>query len=469
MLFKILGHLLIRRSKVENHRHSISRLIGVLAIAVIIMACSVSMPGNSTEDANSLSIVISNPLGDITVSAGEEVAITSTAFSEAGVDHVELLVSGQVAAISTSLDPSSQTYVAVTSWIPDAPGSYNISAAVEDTDGQRAVSDFLTVTVEEQAEEQSLALTATSPPPAPTNAPAPTNTQLPTVTIEPSPTSSGAFTPLPIIVNPIPIILTPNPTSGFIFSPIPITILPSGSPAVHFEIADFQIPPHEKWTAEAKCPEGSMITGGGFYSLTNMNNVENSAAQVNGWMVTATNYSNSNQAMRAVAICLSNSGGTITKKGSTVDVPPKSDQVISVMCPAESVVTGGGWVVNEEIFVSESEQSGNGWVLRVTNSSDHQSEVFVQVLCLSGTNASSFNFIESVEIGEQSFNQVFVYCGPGQLVTGGGFNRELQSNFSSPLGPNSTGPKYGWSAGAYSPYVNISKGIHASVTCLSFP
>jgi hypothetical protein len=83
-----------------NYKLSISRLISIFVVVMIFMACNFSLPGNSAEDTNSLTIVISDPLVDFTISSGEEISITSTAFSDSGVSHVELLVNDQVFEIS---------------------------------------------------------------------------------------------------------------------------------------------------------------------------------------------------------------------------------------------------------------------------------------------------------------------------------------------------------------------------------
>jgi hypothetical protein len=80
-------------------------------------------------------------------------------------------------------------------------------------------------------------------------------------------------------------------------------------------------------------------------------------------------------------------------------------------------------------------------------------------------------------VPEESFNYVFTYCGDGELITGGGFSREIQSKYGMPILHEG---RYGWAAGAHSfyasaqplivdPGIDILKRIEASATCLSFP
>jgi len=458
-----------------NSRLSISRLMWILAAAVIISACGSSLPDNSAENANSLSIVISNPLEDITVSTGEEVAITSTSFSGLGVDHVELLVNGQVVAISTSLDSGSEMYVALLSWFPSSPGSYQVSVVVEDVDGDRVESDLLTVTVEEQAE----APTATSPPPAPTNAPLPTNTQVlvstqaPTATIEPSPTSSGSFTPIPIIVSPIPIIFTPAPTSGFIFNPIPI-IISLGPPSVQFELKVQVIPPNSAMSVEAQCPEGSVVTGGGYNSSNphGVNVIWSVKNWPDEWVVAAENTTNSELTLRVTAICLSNSGGStaMVEKIETIQVDEQKS--VSAACPAGSVVTGGGWAKasGPSIPVRQSFQSGNGWTVQFGNYTNSPTQVRAYAICLSGTDAASYQYMESAYVGAGNYGDATAFCEHGQLISGGGFYTGGVTIFKNdPIGPNASEPKYGWSVQGKNQAHHTTFSIQSFATCLDFP
>jgi hypothetical protein len=66
----------------------------------------------------------------------------------------------------------------------------------------------------------------------------------------------------------------------------------------------------------------------------------------------------------------------------------------------------------------------------------------------------------------ESFNYAFAFCESGQLISGGGFSREMQSKYSMPIYVDG---QYGWGIGAQNFYVNSSKEIQASATCLSFP
>ncbi|MCB2178832.1 hypothetical protein KQH61_05410 [bacterium] len=432
----------------KNQRFPMFRLAFLLVFGVVAIACNLSVPTDSAEDAKSLSIVISNPAGDFKVSPGEQVAITSSSVSESGISQVQLLVNGQVVATNSPQEAAAQMFVTVSSWTPTSPGSYQISVVVEDVNNQRVESAKLTVTVEEQGEEQGEEQPETPPEASADNGPTPTISRGST-SGDPTPTSEISFAPMPIIVTPM------------------IT----GTPSVQFVVEEIQVQSNAKKNVTAVCPEGSQLTGGGFYSDATAGNIETSRqTNNNGWLITVNNHTNDGFTLKSLAICLSNSGGTIVTETSQVIVPSESTQVVSASCPAGSVVTGGGWHFEyDRLFAVESEQSGNGWTMRARNSGDQQGLAYVYAYCLSGTNASSYNYIETVKIGSESFKDVVVLCQSGQLVTGGGFYREIQSEFSSPIGPNATGPKYGWTAGAHNFYTDRTKEIHASVTCVSFP
>ena len=137
----------------KNDRFRIFRLVFILTFGLVIMACGLSMPADPAEEPNSLSIVISNPTEGFSVSPGTLVAITSSSVSEAGVSQVDLLVNGQVVATNSPQEPAAQMFLAVSSWTPASPGSYQISVVVEDINNQRVESSRLTVTVVEEAVE----------------------------------------------------------------------------------------------------------------------------------------------------------------------------------------------------------------------------------------------------------------------------------------------------------------------------
>lgn len=437
--------------------------IGILLITLILASCDSFSAGG---DPQSLSIVISNPVGDVTVSLGETVGVTSTAVSEAGISQVQLLVNGQVTASTSPQEPGAEMFVALTSWVPTSPGIYQLSVAVQDVGNQRVESSKLTVTVQESASEEGQEEGATSPSPTATEAAAATD-------------PPAATDPLPTATNPPPQPTStqaqtsgrgqPTPTIGIVLAPMPAQInpvSPSALVAVHFEMEDYVLDPNEDRGISAICPPGTLVTGGGFLQGGTANNVERSLmTSNNGWMIAAHNYGDEMNLMEAYAVCLSNSGGSILTAENVVNVPANSDQVISVMCPAGSVVTGGGWQA-DDLYIIESVQSGNGWFLQVENPRNSPADATVQVICLSGTNATSSNYRKTVVVSAESFNYAFAFCDSGQLIAGGGFSREMQSKYGMPIYVDN---HYGWGIGAQNYYVNSSKEIQASATCLSFP
>ncbi|MEN8097975.1 MAG: hypothetical protein ABFQ89_02770, partial [Chloroflexota bacterium] len=213
----------------------------ILSGILVFIISSCGFTTSIEEDTSSLSVVISNPLEDISVSVGDGVAITSTSFSESGIAKVELLVSGQV-IVTNGLQDSSTTFVATQNWVPVIPGTFPISVAVEDVDGQRVQSDLLTVTVLEQIAEQPTESTETPLPTLPPSTEEPV-TPLPTATPEspqaetPTPTSES-----PLLLAPIPIEIVPIlPTSTPMIKPLPgqlkPIIIPLASPNIQFSVA----------------------------------------------------------------------------------------------------------------------------------------------------------------------------------------------------------------------------------------
>jgi hypothetical protein len=452
-----------------NYKLSISRLISIFVVVMIFMACSFSLSGNSAEDTNSLTILISNPLEDFTISSGEEISITSTAFSDSGISHVELLVNDQVFEIIRPQDTDEQTFVAILSWTPTDTGIYRISVTVEDLDGQRAESDQLFATVETQAEEQSNAPTATDA------LPAPTDTQAPDATPEPSPTSGGSIDLAPIIVSPIPFVFTPNPTSGFVFNPIPIIIPltdPSGPPAIQFAGNYILMSPDEVAFVDVQCPSGSVVTGGGYYSTatSNLHILGSYLDEPNGWIIKAYNKTNGDQNVGVMAVCLSNSGGSIEMVENLATLQGGEHKSISAVCPSGSVVTGGGWLkASNSQILRQSSQAGNNWAVSIENHSNSSTNVGAYAVCLSGSNATSYQFSNSLDLSAGDQDSVFALCQPGQLVSSGGLYGGVYPYANGPIGPNATGPKYGWGTYADNPAHSATFNIKSFATCLSFP
>src|SRR5687767_8297410 len=66
--------------------------------------------------------------------------------------------------------------------------------------------------------------------------------------------------------------------------------------------------------------------------------------------------------------------------GAPVSIAPGANRTTSVVCPAGTVVTGGGGQTSAfRIFFTDSYQSGNSWVVRGTNTNTTSNESLTAV------------------------------------------------------------------------------------------
>jgi hypothetical protein len=67
--------------------------------------------------------------------------------------------------------------------------------------------------------------------------------------------------------------------------------------------------------------------------------------------------------------------------GTPVSVPPGGHGIASVICPAGTVVTGGGGTTSAfDITFTDSFASGNGWIIRGNNASTTTTESLTAVV-----------------------------------------------------------------------------------------
>ena len=129
------------------------------------------------------------------------------------------------------------------------------------------------------------------------------------------------------------------------------------------------------------CPSGSVVTGGGFASSSNLLVYSNSA-NGNGWEVDAQNTSSSNQLVNAYAICLSGTSGSIQQVVNQVSVAANGNGQSVKACPASTYLTGGGYAGNQNLFVYNESATGSSWQVYAQNTSTRDQRLNSYALCL---------------------------------------------------------------------------------------
>ncbi len=172
--------------------------------------------------------------------------------------------------------------------------------------------------------------------------------------------------------------------------------------------------------AVANCPSGTLVTGGGYAGSTNLF-VYNSSATGNGWEVYAQNTSGSGQLLNAYAICLSNTSGSTQQVLNQVTAPAGGIGHAAVACPGGSIVTGGGFAGNTDLFVYNTSADGNGWGVYAQNTSGSDQLLNAYAICLSGTSATSQQVVNQVTASGGGIGHAVAACPSSSVITGGGF------------------------------------------------
>ena len=234
--------------------------------------------------------------------------------------------------------------------------------------------------------------------------PQPTDTPSPTPTFTPTPTPTLTLTPTPTF--------TPTPTST------PTQTLPT----VERFSEQIQIPGNSIDRTTVNCPSGSVIVSGGFAAQLDIR-VFNSMKGGNGWQVYGRNRASTPKTLTVIAVCLSYPGASSTQVLEQANITPNDQTNISASCPAGSIVTGGGWVINADDAVElyNTSRDGNGWQIWVNNTDTGSPLVNVYAVCLSGVPGSTDSVLSSGTIPANDNGYVQSQCPAGKIATGGGF------------------------------------------------
>jgi len=107
----------------------------------------------------------------------------------------------------------------------------------------------------------------------------------------------------------------------------------------------------------ASCPAGSIVTGGGFASSADSLWVYNSSMNGNGWSAYARNTSGTSQLLNIYGICLSSAGGSTSSILKQVTIGGGTTGSGGALCPAGTLVTGGGYALGNGLVAYNSSMS----------------------------------------------------------------------------------------------------------------
>ncbi len=172
------------------------------------------------------------------------------------------------------------------------------------------------------------------------------------------------------------------------------------------------------------CPEGTVITAGGFIIFNSRVVVFAHYKENNNWTISLNNHSNQDEEVFAEVLCLKHSSAQASQYIRKFVVPERSTFSGSADCPAGSIVTGAGYYFNQDegLQIRQSVSNGNGWQLTVRNDKDTDSTFYINVICLSGISAVTTAVAAYQDFQLFSYAMPGVNCPAGQATTGGGWD-----------------------------------------------
>jgi hypothetical protein len=197
----------------------------------------------------------------------------------------------------------------------------------------------------------------------------------------------------------------------------------------------------ETGEAEATCPAGELLTGGGYTisgTSTDWQVYVDAPANSTTWLVEPVNFAAQPLDFSAYAICAESVPG---KKGvsaytsqvvaTTVTVPANQTGEADATCPAGDLLTGGGYQVenispNWSIYLNAPTASGT-WTAEIDNEVPLSTTYDSFAICLGRKNSKPVTALTTSTVSTastvpaNSSQTADVSCGAHQLMTGGGY------------------------------------------------
>jgi hypothetical protein len=191
--------------------------------------------------------------------------------------------------------------------------------------------------------------------------------------------------------------------------------------------APMEVPPGELYRTAATCPDGMAAIGGGFSAGGDLGHeprgwMRGSVANDDGrsWGITVEAPPDRVGFAQPYVVCLA--GAETVKVRESAWVGEGSTGSVSVQCPPDTMVTGGGWGLDSDgADIRSSVRDGNGWQATASGT-EAGSGLVVAAVCLDFEygSASTVEGSGSAEEGAVGWAMAGP-CRASNLMTGGGF------------------------------------------------
>jgi hypothetical protein len=198
---------------------------------------------------------------------------------------------------------------------------------------------------------------------------------------------------------------------------------PAVAPATQVVSKTVSTPAGGTMSTTAVCPDGTVVTGGGFSVNLGMH-MYTQAKNGNGWAAVVKNNNASAQNLTVYAICLTYPSVSTTMVSETISVGGHGAGNITAACPAGNAVTGGGFTgkADGSLWTYLSAQSGNAWSVSAKNSAAGNQSFDAYAVCLSGAPLTTSSLTGYKDLSPGDTGLAEVVCPAGQVITGGGWS-----------------------------------------------
>jgi hypothetical protein len=133
----------------------------------------------------------------------------------------------------------------------------------------------------------------------------------------------------------------------------------------------------------ANCPAGSLAVGGGYTGtidgslFTYFNNLSG-----NGWRVAEKNKGATSRSYAVHAVCMSGATASTSVASGYVDIAPGTYGHADAICAGGTVVTSGGWTIDDDLVVYYTSWYSGKWRVWALNTGTHTRTLTVRGTCL---------------------------------------------------------------------------------------
>ncbi|MBN1439024.1 MAG: hypothetical protein JW929_06390 [Anaerolineales bacterium] len=120
-------------------------------------------------------------------------------------------------------------------------------------------------------------------------------------------------------------------------------------------------------------------------------------------------------------VVIAPTGPVIQQVSANTTIHGGSTGSTTAVCPAGTVVTGGGFSTGTDVLVYTQAKNGNGWVAVAKNNFGADRTLTVYAECLTYPSASTVMVDNTVSVNAGSYASQTAVCPAGSVVTGGGY------------------------------------------------